>query len=90
MSRDGSILKAVQNMYRKVLWVVLAVFVVACAALSVHQEEDLDDNDLGEFNPQGERQGKICKFYIMRFMYSQHQAELQWFTYSWHSSSFLL
>lgn len=47
-------------MYRKILWVVLAVVMVACAALSVNNE-DYDDN---EFKMQGERKGKICKLCI--------------------------
>lgn len=52
---------AVHNMYHKVIWVALVVFAVTCAALSVHHE-DLDDD---EFETHRERNGKICKFYII-------------------------
>lgn len=51
---------AVQSMDRKIIWTVLAVFVVACAALSVHPE-DLDDDEF-----ETDRKGRICKFHIIK------------------------
>lgn len=44
----------------KIILVALAMFLVACAALSVHDEDLADD----EFETHMEREGKICKLYI--------------------------
>lgn len=51
-------LTAVQEMANKVFWVVVMVYLVAGAAVSVYNEDEIDDNDIEEY---GERKGKICK-----------------------------
>lgn len=64
-------------MDRKIIWVASAMFLVACAALSVHHEELADD----EFETHKERKGKICKFYkiYVHFLSSYiHRCVCKW------------
>lgn len=61
MFRDGDIIRTVKNMDRKIFWVAMAMFVVACATMSVHYDDFADD----ESETHKEREGKIRKFYII-------------------------
>lgn len=43
----------------KVFSVILVAFFVAAFAVSVYDEEDLEDNEIDEY---GHRKGKICEY----------------------------
>lgn len=52
----------------KVYWVVITAVVVAAAANSFYEAEELEDYDGDdEFQDHGQRKGKICKFITVYF-----------------------